>query len=1180
MQTSYNKDIRRFINTSRRRFISIMIITALGITMLTGLYASCQDMYYSADEFFDEQKLYDIQILSTLGLTDGDLEILSKVEGIKAADGGYQEQVFIDVDEVQHTADMISLGDKGLNEPYMLEGKLPMKADEAAVTQDYIDATGKSIGDTLTIKEDIEETKEDDADKSGSDDRQEDSSLDAEADHDADAGQESSADQETDKILDLDVDTDIDLDKDMDLEEAETPTFANTSYTITGIVMDARDIKIDIGAKFQSSTDSDYTFFIKSSAVDSDIYTSIYVLLESAEGINCFKDEYEDNVQTVINDIERNIKSQREQARYDAIINEGKEKITDAENIMSEKFAEADEKFADARKDVDDGKTEIADGEDKLAEEEAKAKKKIADARQEIEDGKQELAEKRRQADEEFANAEAQIEDGQRQLDEGRAELEADLPQLQEAFGDGWPQSNWDVLVNAAAAHAAAGADDTVIIQNTAGESAALLSVLKTQVEYMKQGLQMQYQQSAEAMTEEQLQAQIAQLEALPETCVQAAIGMGKINGGQQALDVQKEQFYAQKEEALQQMDDAEEQLIEGEMTLDEEEEKAKKEIEDARQELIDGKQELADGETELTEKELEYQDKKTEAEQKISDAYAELNDIDMTQWYVQDRTSLSSYSGLKSDMSSIEAVGRVFPVIFLVVAILTSLTTMTRMVEEERGLIGTYKALGFSNLAIIFKYLIFAFIACLMGGILGDICGFIFFPQFVSLIFESLYTLPEFHLRFDLVYGIGGIVMFMVGIVGATVIVCRSELARMPAALMRPKAPRAGARVLMERIPAIWNRLKFLNKVTVRNLFRYKKRLFMTIAGIMGCTALVLCGFAIRDSVNWLVPNQYGKIYQYDMMVAMDWKDNEELVKLLSGDENVKDYLNVQFESIKLINTAKETEKVQLLVVPEGVDLQDYIRTLNQKGKILKLDDEGVLITENAATLLGIKKGSSVQLQDSDLLEYDVTVSGIVQNYLGNTVYMSQGLYENLISTYEPNVVIAHLSSKCADPAGYAESLLDNDIVLSSICNDEEVKNFSFELINGVVAILIVMAGGLAFVVLFTLSNTNVSERVRELATIKVLGFYDGEVHQYVNKETLILTIVGILLGLPVGRVLSGFLTAALNMPSIHFAVQINTSSYVIAAVISFGFAVFVNLITNRTLDRINMVEALKSVE
>jgi len=280
------------------------------------------------------------------------------------------------------------------------------------------------------------------------------------------------------------------------------------------------------------------------------------------------------------------------------------------------------------------------------------------------------------------------------------------------------------------------------------------------------------------------------------------------------------------------------------------------------------------------------------------------------------------------------------------------------------------------------------------------------------------------------------------------------------------------------------------------------------------------------------------------------------------------------------LINSAKETEKVQLMVVPEGVDFQEYIRTPDQKGKILKLDDEGVLITENAATLLGIKKGSSVQLQDSDLLEYDVTVSGIVQNYLGNTVYMSQGLYENLISTYEPNVVIAHLSSKCADPAGYAESLLDNDIVLSSICNDEEVKNFSFELINGVVAILIVMAGGLAFVVLFTLSNTNVSERVRELATIKVLGFYDGEVHQYVNKETLILTIVGILLGLPVGRVLSGFLTAALNMPSIHFAVQINTSSYVIAAVISFGFAVFVNLITNRTLDRINMVEALKSVE
>ncbi len=551
-----------------------------------------------------------------------------------------------------------------------------------------------------------------------------------------------------------------------------------------------------------------------------------------------------------------------------------------------------------------------------------------------------------------------------------------------------------------------------------------------------------------------------------------------------------------------------------------------------------------------------------------------------MTQWYVQNRTSLDSYSSLNSDLSSIEAVGRIFPIIFLLVAVLVSLTTMTRMVEEERGLIGTYKALGFDNAAIYQKYILFAVMACLFGGILGDILGFIFMPKFIAVVLEELYTLPQYYLRFDILYGVGGILLFMAGIVAATALTCRSELKQMPAPLMRPKAPRAGSRVFLERIPAIWTHLKFLNKVTVRNLFRYKKRLFMTVGGIMGCTALILCGFAIKDSIADLAPKQYGNIYRYDLMAVFEEDDTDGMVRQLSSDGNVADILNLRIESVKLQNADGATEKVQLMVIPDGAEITDYVRTKNLSGALISPNDGGILITQNAARILEVKPGDTVFVQDMELVQREAIVSDVVQNYLGNNVYMTQSLYESLFGEYTPNGILAHLSDTCTDQAGYAKTLLNNDSVLTALSTAALNEDFGFDLMNAVMLLIIAMAGGLAFVVLFTLSNTNISERVRELATIKVLGFYDKEVHQYVNKETLILTGTGVLVGLPVGRVLSGFLTTALNMPSIHFAVHLEPVSYLFSAVITFCFAIVVSWITNRMLDRINMVEALKSVE
>ena len=1194
MSEAYHKDILRSIRKGWKRFLSIFTITALGVGMLTGLYAASLDMYYSADQYFDQQNLFDIRVLSTMGLTREDVDALAEVKGVEAAEGGYSKTVFTDENGVRKSAEIIVLSRSGLNTPYLLAGRMPAKEGEIAVTQKYLDESGKTIGDVLLIEEDIK-----DNDDENSKEKQ------------PEAGEADENDA---------LDADIDLEMEWE-EDEEGPVFTNTSYLITGAVLDSMNIKSEgNGSDFRSTSTTDYTFFITEADAAYDIFTVVYITLSDTKKLNSYSDEYEDAVRSVIHDMESQIKMKREQARDHSILLEARSKIQDAENTMNEKLEEADRKFSDAWEEITEARQELADGEADLLLEQEDAERKIAKARAEIksakkrlaeaedqlaegkaqltdnetelnekaqglEQGKKQLAQERQQAEEQFAAAEQQLAEAQNQLDANRAQLEAGAAQLQQSLGDAWPENEWNALVNAAAALAATGADDTSLAEGTALESAALAGALQ------------------------------APMEALAESIIQAGLGMGRVIGSQRALDAQRNHFLEQKKAALQQMADAEAELAEGENQISEarrmlqakkieleegmaeladrradladgeaklnaEEADSRSKIADAWEELSEGKEELAENEAKLMKQEREYTDQKKEARQKLADAYAELDDIDKTKWYIQDRSSLESYSSLNSDLTSIEAIGRFFPIIFLLVAILMSLTTMTRMVEEERGLIGSYKAMGFDNAAIYRKYLLFAFFACLLGGFLGNLFGFIVMPRFIMTILKALYSLPQYTLRFDFLYGIGGVMLFMAAIVGATALACRSELKQMPARLLRPKAPRPGSRVLLERIPFIWNRLSFLNKVTIRNLFRYKKRLFMTIGGIMGCTALILCGFAIKDSVAELAPQQYDSIYHYDLMAVFNDEDNDDLTDQLAGDKNIDKYLNLRIEGMKLINAAGRAEQVQLLVIPGKGDIKEYIRLVGFNKRPADLGDQGVIITQNAARLLELEAGDTVSLQNLEFVQQEAAVSGIVQNYLGNNVYMTQELYESLFGAYIPNGVIAHLSDACTDHAAYAKGLLDNDSVLSAISTAALKEDFGFDLMYAVVLLLIVMAGGLAFVVLFTLSNTNISERVRELATIKVLGFYDNEVYQYVNKETLILTAAGILLGLPAGYVLSGLLMTTLIMPSIHFALHIEPASYLISAAITLCFALIVNWITNRTLDRINMVEALKSVE
>ena len=1150
MKKAYLKDVIRFTGKNRKRFAAIIIITALGVAMFTGLYAACLDMYYAADQYFRGQNLFDIRIQSTLGLTEDDVDALTEVDGVLEAEGAYSKKVYTEIDDVQASAELTVLSKKNINLPLLLEGSLPLGEGEIAVTEKYISETGKAIGDSVQITDD--------------------------------------------KV-----------------------------YTIADIVMDPQDIQSDgSGSAFRASQRADFTFFVSRMDINSDIYTSVYLTLENTKEIPFYKEEYEKAVDTVIKDIEENLKQKREKARFEAVAREAGKEIEKAEASMYEEFEKAEKEFADAQRELERARQELLDGEAALIKEERDAKQKFAEAYREIKEGRRKLAEaeleisdgekqlsdgeaeldkkareleiaksmlaeERKRAEGQFLSAEQELKSAQKELDNARKEVERKISLLRTVMGPVWPKDEWEGLVDRAAELTAAGKDQDTVKELVSVESTALKSALRL------------------------LPA------SLRNDVLEAGLGLGRIEGGQRLLNAEKAAFSAQREDALVQLAEAEKELFrgeeelnkaykelkskrleleagraeikqaqkkldEGETELKKEEAAALKKIADARAEIEEGKEELAKGETELRQQQESFLNEKAEGIRKINEAYKELSDMERARWYIQDRSSLESYSSLNNDLSSIEALGRVFPVIFLLVSILVSLTAMSRMVEEERGIIAVYKALGYGNAAIYGKYLIFAFMACLAGGILGNLMGFILLPRIIMLFLKELYKFPGYYLRFDAAYGAGGIVLFMAAVLGSTALTCRKELARMPAALMRPKAPRPGSRILLERMPFIWRRLSFLNKVTLRNIFRYKKRLFMTISGILGCTALILFGFAIKDSVEDLAPKQYDDVYLYDLMVMADEEYNDDLIKRITSDNIIDRYLNMRMDQVKLLNKNGDAEQVQLLVIPEGLnsEIDEYIRLENRQSMPVSPDDKGVLVTQNASQILGLSPGDTVFIQDTALNKKEAVITDIVKNYLGNNVYLSQELYEDLFGIYTPNGILAHFRESIDEPAAYAESFTDDESVRVSLSTAAMKEDFGFDLIYAVVLILITMAGCLALVVLFTLSSTNISERERELATIKVLGFYDKEVRQYVNKETLLLTLIGIGLGLPAGRYLSNILETILVMPSIHFAVHIKPISYVLSAAITFCFGLLINRVTNPVLDRISMVEALKSIE
>jgi len=654
-----------------------------------------------------------------------------------------------------------------------------------------------------------------------------------------------------------------------------------------------------------------------------------------------------------------------------------------------------------------------------------------------------------------------------------------------------------------------------------------------------------------------------SQLNVINSQLTQLALGKEKLDSRSQELEIQKATLISGKAQG-------------------------EKEIAAGRNKIATSKSEIIKGEEEYNISKAEGEEALAKAVEEIKKGETKISEIEEAEWFVLGRNSHYSYVDYGSSADRIAAIAKVFPVFFFLVAALVCLTTMTRMVDEQRSTIGTLKALGYSKVTIASKYLIYAAIASISGSIVGFSIGMYVFPTVIFNAYGIMYSLPSFEIKFDIYLALSTTALVVLITTSATLFACYKELMETPSLLMRPKAPKNGKRILLERITFLWKRLSFTEKLTARNIFRYKKRFLMTVIGISGCTALIIAGFGIKDSIKAIVNVQFGEIIKHDLNISLDKKssieDKDNIFNKYKEDLRISSIMSVSKYNGNI--TAKGEDKLITVEVPSNIDeYKNFLvfRTRSNKKEIL-LENKGVILSEKLARDLKVKVGETICLDNGDSSKKEVLVSGITETYLGHHVYMSESYYVEVFGT-EPmhNTLIAKLNDTSKD----VEDSLGADLV-----NESEVKsidvytgtidnfNNTVSSLNFVIIVLIVSAGALAFVVLYNLTNVNISERLREIATIKVLGFYDNEVSAYVYRENIILTIIGSLVGLGLGTALHRFIMITVELESVMFGRTIDFASYLFAFIITLAFAIFVNLAMYYKLKNIPMVESLKSVE
>ena len=1112
------KDNLRQIRFTLNRYIAILLITALGVAFLAGLRATGPDMRATTENYLKGHRFMDLRVVSTLGLDDDDLKAIAAAAGVSAVQPGYFADVLALLGDRKMSVTLHSWSaDDAMNAPELTEGRLPQASGECLADPRLLGTMGLKLGDTIQLA-------------SGTDD-------------------------------------------------ALGDTIRTDRYVVVGIARNPAYLSHDRGTSTVGSGRSDGYLLIPTGDFTLEVHTEAALRVEAAASRELFSQGYLDALQPV-KDALKAAGATRTELRYADVISEAQQKLADAKGELADgkqELADGRQKLTDARTDLDKGWQDYRDGQKEYDDKMADAQQKLDDGQKQYDSGLAQYRSGVKELEKARADTKAQLDAAQGQLDAGQRQYEDGLAQYEQG------KAASDGLTAALAAGPAPQAVAAVgaIAQGLQATSPELAAVLQAYVANpadpvaaaTAQGAAAQFAQTL-AQTKAQLDAAALELTTQGAALAQGrAAAQGELAAGEKKL-----------EEAKAKLDKAKRTLAANRDKLAQGRADGQKELDDALQKLQDGESEYADGLREYDDKLPDAQQKIADGEKEIADGEKKLAKLKKPDWFILDREANVGVVSLRQDAERMDAIGTVIPMLFFLVVVLVTMTSMTRLVESDRGIIGTYKALGYTNMAIARRYLVYAVSASLVGGVAGLFVGLNLFPRVIFNAYSYLYAIPNLYIGYYPSTAVLSLVTAVLSTAVPALLVCLRSLRCPPADLIRPQAPHGGKRILLERFTLLWRRMNFSQKVSMRNLFRYKKRGVMTVLGVAFCTALMFTGFGLQDAITTVGTLQYQQIATYDVQVALqdDAADADRDAALAAVRGNALVTHSSTLHRTTVDASAHGVTKTAMLATPLDDNFSDTTHLRTRVGhRPLALGDDGAVISEKLSQLLGLRPGDALELKDEDGNRAQVKVTAVAENYLNHFVYVSPALYQRLWGeTPVVNQVLCALGS--GDRDALAAALLDTKGV-SSITFISTVKDTIDKTINAlqfVVLVLIVSAALLLFVVLFSLNTINLEERRREMATIKVLGFFDGELAAYLYRENVVLTVVGALLGLGLGFLLQRYVIVTVELDFLMFGRDILWSSYLYALGLTFAFAAIVNLGMLRSFKRIDMVSSLKSVE
>ena len=1135
-KTALLKTSIREIKQSPARFLSILGIIFLGVAFFVGIGATGPDMIKSADHYYGKTKLADMSIYSSLGFSAEDKAVLLEEENIQTVN--LQYLLDLPLSQKNTVFRFLSLtGKDELNQLHVVEGQLPKATNEILLDSNLSDAKDYQIGDTFEIL-----AKDD---------------------------PENQLKEHEFKIVGF----------------AQSPEFIDNS----------KRGNTNVG----NGSISAFAYLLPE-AFQMDAYSRILISFDDLRTEVAYSQNYVD----LMNKNKAQVTSllaPRKQGRLDEIREKALKELNDNQREIDEANAQIEEgakQLNDALKTLEAGKKELEAGQQTFDSEMANAEAQIRYQRDQLVSAQAELDQQRatlesqqqalNQQSKELTAAEEQLEP----LLAQKATLEASLAQLegvQQQYGelvvllDGFAEvpeeaqpSAIEAIKSTASALSAqlsaspelSGAFGTFAAEVTVENIAETQTVIRSAGDLIEQQ-RLEVQQSLTTLATQQ-QELVAARQAL-------VAGQAQIDAGRDALA-----------QGQAEIDRGFEQLNQGEQTLAEQRQQGQSELDAARQEFETG-QEAYEKEAQAFQKLQDETLPDLKAAQRTIDQEREkLDELEPATFTLLLRDDNPGYLEYEENANRISSIATVFPTIFFLIAALVSLTTMGRMIEEKRTEIGTYKALGYKNSEVSLKFIIYSLTAGLTGTLLGLLVGFYLFPTIIINAYGQLYNMTEFPTPWYLSYSLIGLAVGLFCTVGISMIVLRVDLMSSPATLLRPKAPKAGKTILLERIQPLWRRLNFNQKVTMRNLFRYKSRMFMTVFGIAGCTAMILTGFGLKNSISDIVPIQFNEVWRYQGIVTFDEEASTQAIEEYQAAVSQLDLLSATLgmtsENLMVAQTGKASQEVTVYVPENPAELSDFVSFTERKtGEVYALGDNGVIINEKLAKLFQLAIGDTIELKNGDNEIFEVTISGITENYVGHFAYFSPTYYEEIfgeIPTYNSELLLFSEALTKEQENQIANDLMKQDRVLNVtfLSDSSTALDDTTEILNIVVWLLIISAGLLAFIVLYNLNNINISERIRELSTIKVLGFYNKEVTMYIYRENIFLTLFGIIAGLFLGQILHGYVLATVELDMLMFSPEIHLLSYLYSSLITLFFTIIVGFVMYQKLKHVDMIEALKS--